>query len=84
MPRPMSSTATCTRPPAGRSRSSSTSAPGTTYVANDFVDGGGTVVRDNAPSYVAALCPPFTAELAVIAGRSVIEIAANGHMTGHD
>lgn len=57
---------------------------GYTYVANDFLDGGGTLVRDNAPSYVAALYPPFTAELAVIAGRSVIEIAADGHMTEHD
>lgn len=57
---------------------------GFSYVQHDFVDGNGSVVRDNAPSYIAALSPPFTAELAVIAGRSVIEIAADGHMTPHD
>lgn len=57
---------------------------GFSYVQQDFVDGDGSVARDNAPSYVAALYPPFTAELAVIAGRSVIEIAADGHMTSHD
>jgi hypothetical protein len=56
---------------------------GFSYDANDFLDGG-TLVRDNAPSYVAALYPPFTAELAVIAGRSVIEIAPDGRMTEHD
>jgi hypothetical protein len=55
-----------------------------TYVQDDFVEGMGTLHRDNAPRYVAALYLPFSAELAVIAGRSVIEVAADGMMTNHD
>jgi hypothetical protein len=57
---------------------------GFSYVQQDFMDDMAREVRDNAPSYVAALYPPFSGELAVIAGRSVIEIAASGHMTTHD
>jgi hypothetical protein len=57
---------------------------GFSYVQQDFMDGQGAEVRDNAPSYVAALYLPFTAELAVIAGRSVIEVPADGHLTNHD
>jgi hypothetical protein len=55
-----------------------------TYVQDDFMDGQGAFVRDNAPRYVAALYLPFSAEFAVIAGRSVIEVAADGTMTNHD
>jgi hypothetical protein len=52
------------------------------YNPADFVDGS-TEVRANDPSYLAALYRPFGASLAVIAGRSVIEIAADGGTVVH-
>lgn len=55
------------------------------YVQDDFLDGKTTPQhRDNAPLYVAALYPPFAGELAVIAGRSIIEIKPDGTMATHD
>lgn len=45
------------------------------YNPADFVD---TDTLSNEPSYVAALYSPFTASLAVIAGRSLIEIPEVG------
>jgi hypothetical protein len=50
------------------------------YNANDFVD---TTTLSNEPEAVAALYPPFTASLVVIAGRSVIEIPATGAPVEH-
>ena len=53
------------------------------YVPDDF-DDGGQVILDNAPETVAALYAPFTSILAVCAGRSIIELAANGTTAVHD
>lgn len=43
------------------------------YRPNDYQDGTNETL-DNAPTAVAALYPPFAAELAVAAGRSIVEL----------
>src|SRR3954468_10913620 len=52
------------------------------YNEADYMETKG-AISSNEPSYIAALYPPFEASLAVIAGRSVIEIAADGGMGVH-
>jgi hypothetical protein len=52
------------------------------YIAADYTETRG-AITSNEPSYIAALYPPFEASLAVIAGRSVIEIAADGGPSVH-
>ena len=47
-------------------------AAGFAYNRSDFVDNG---TVSNQPRYVAALYPPFSSSLAVLAGRTVIEVA---------
>lgn len=53
------------------------------YNPNDF-DDNNQVILDNAPETVAALYPPFDADLAVCAGRSIIAIDAGGGTVVHD
>ena len=53
---------------------------GFVYNASDFMDSG---MVTNQPGYVAALYPPFSSSLAVLAGRTIIEIAADGSAVFH-
>ncbi len=53
------------------------------YDATDFTDGGSEIL-DNAPRYVCALYPPFAGSVAVLAGRSLIELTAAGALVVHD
>jgi hypothetical protein len=53
------------------------------YRPDDFMDGSNEIL-DNAPLAVAALYAPFTAALAVSAGRDVIELASDGTAIVHD
>ena len=53
------------------------------YRPNDYMDGTNEVL-DNAPYAVAALYAPFVGELAVAAGRSVIEVRPDATTAVHD
>lgn len=53
-----------------------------TFVADDFSDGA--AFESNAPSALCALEAPFTAPLAVIAGRSILEITPGSPTVVHD
>lgn len=53
-----------------------------TYRAADFDDGG--VVDDNQPRGIVMLEPPFAAEAAVLAGRTVLEVPPSGAVIAHD
>lgn len=55
-------------------------AAGFVYNESDFMDSG---MVSNQPGYVAALYPPFSSSLAVLAGRTIIEIAADGSAVFH-
>ena len=53
------------------------------YEPNDFMDGTNEVL-DNGPVAIAALYPPFTAELVVSCGRSLVEVNADKTTAVHD
>lgn len=53
-----------------------------TYVTEDFVDVNG-VVADNRPDGLTVLSPPFAEILAVVAGRTIIELST-GRYVEHD
>jgi len=58
-------------------------AAGFVYNSSDFVDDASKPPLTNQPNYVVALYLPFTASLAVLAGRSVIEVGSDLNVTVH-